>query len=421
MLLSNLLKFLKNLHYKKIDLDLSRVKKVFLKTKITKIAKKIVLVSGTNGKGTTCKILEDILLFYNQKVGVYSSPHILNYKERIRINGKILSDKFHIDSINFINKIRKKISLSYFEFSTLSAFYIFKKCKLDYAILEVGMGGRLDATNIIEPDVSIITNIDIDHTNWLGKNRYCIAKEKFEIFRKKKPSIIGTGNLTNKEIDLIKKKKSILYRKNFEWHIEKKNTHWNWIGEKIVFSHLPYGRIPPENIGVAIAATQFFEDFKVEKKNLKNLILKSRLIGRFHIIYSSPTVILDGAHNPHAAKKLSKFLNIFLKKNKTIRAILGILSDKDIQGIVEPLRERIKYWYCTNLNTSRGYNAEEISSKIKKKTVFVFKNSKKAWNKAIFDSCIDDCILVFGSFYTVSEILKKIVLLKSKNKIFHNF
>ncbi|QCI19745.1 MAG: bifunctional tetrahydrofolate synthase/dihydrofolate synthase [Buchnera aphidicola (Brevicoryne brassicae)] len=363
----------------------------------------IFTVAGTNGKGTTCAMLEGIFLNAGYQVGLYTSPHLISYLERVRINGCFLTEEEHISSFKKIEFARKKTILTYFEFITLSSLILFKKHSLDILILEVGLGGRLDATNIIDSNLSIITNIGIDHTNILGKNRSSIAREKSGIFRKNKISVIGEKNIPDSMNQIAQEKNAILKKINIDWFWKKNNYSWSFIHSDVQFFDLPITQIPLSNAAIALSAL-YYSGFKISEKIIRKSLLTINLPGRFQVISSFPNIILDVAHNPDAALYLSKKIDEIPLKGK-IYAIIGMFRDKDISGIVCPLKNKIHYWYAAPLRNVRTATINELKKALPKNNTF-FSDSIDTCYKELYKIVKkEDTILVFGSFLAVAEFI----------------
>ncbi|ADV33881.1 bifunctional protein folC [Candidatus Blochmanniella vafra str. BVAF] len=408
------LDYIQNLNPVLVDLNLDRIKKVATVLKLIPFQIYSILVGGTNGKGTTCYLLEQILLFNNFKVGLYTSPHLLSYSERIRVCGKQLPDDIHIKSMSVVENARSGVLLTYFEFITLSALNIFKQFKLDLVILEVGLGGRLDATNIIDPDISVITNIAIDHVDFLGDTRYKIAIEKSGIFRVNRPAIVGEIDRPLVIDEIAKNCSSILFARGRDWDFYccKDNT---WIWRCYSESHgllinfpMPLS-IPLENAAVVLSILHWLP-FKVSRKSIEYGLQNAVLLGRFQVVNYNPFIVLDVGHNPHAAAHVKNKLHpIVLKRKGIVRIVIGMLSRKDVKSTVLCLNNLIDVWYCADLNTPCSANMKYVFDCFSGFDVKYFEDIISAWYKAVDDSDIDDCILVFGSFYAVHPILKLIL------------
>ncbi|URJ29906.1 bifunctional tetrahydrofolate synthase/dihydrofolate synthase [Blochmannia endosymbiont of Camponotus sp.] len=411
--LSEWLHYIERLSCMPIDLSLDRIRKIAVDLDLIHPAAYVILVGGTNGKGTTCRVLETILLNNNNTVGLYTSPHLLSYNERVRICGKEVSDSTHITAMSVIEDARNQIALTYFEFITLSALYMFKQEKLDLIILEVGLGGRLDATNIVDPDISVITNIAIDHTEFLGTSRDMIAKEKSGICRPDKPVVIGESCFPIIISEMVKYYEAVLFARGRDWDFHVYGNKWMWWSRfsynSMLYDDLPLPLIPLENAATALSVLCWLP-FLVAKTAICHGLRVANLPGRFQIITHSPLVILDVGHNPHAANYLAKRLaGILLERTGSVRIVIGMLKTKDIQGTICCLNHLINVWYCSNLDTSLSASSEELSACLLSSNVHRFSNVLEAWNKAMSDASVDDCVIVFGSFHAVSPIMRKII------------
>ncbi|QIQ41770.1 MAG: bifunctional tetrahydrofolate synthase/dihydrofolate synthase [Buchnera aphidicola (Microlophium carnosum)] len=400
--LSMWLKYLENLD-KKTIYNLIELKLLAKKLDLLHVQAFIFTVAGTNGKGTTCAMLERLLLNSGYRVGLYTSPHLVNFLERVRINGYFLTEADHVSSFQNVESVRNCTLLTYFEFITLSALSLFKKYTLDIIILEVGLGGRLDATNIVDSNISIITNIGIDHTALLGIDRESIAREKSGIFRKNKISVIGETNIPKSMYQVAKDKKTILKIINIDWSWKKKNNYWNFIHSNIQLYNLPITHIPLSNTAIALAAL-YYSGFEMNEKIIRKSIANVQLSGRFQIISTFPYIIVDVAHNPDAAKYLSKKIDEMSIKGK-IYAVVGVLNDKDISGIINPLRNKIHYWFAAPLKTIRTATKSQLKNIFIMHNTSVLSSINEAYKQAFTLSKKQDAIIIFGSFLTVSEFL----------------
>ncbi|VFP78723.1 Dihydrofolate synthase/folylpolyglutamate synthase [Candidatus Erwinia haradaeae] len=398
------LHYLKYLHSQPIALGLKRVKHVGAVLDLLTPSSLVFTVSGTNGKGTTCRALEIMLLAEGYTVGVYNSPHLTHYTERVRIQGKELTDIAHTSAFSEVETGRSNTPLTYFEFSTLSALWLFKQESLDVLILEVGLGGRLDATNIINADVAVVTNIALDHTIWLGTDCEKIGREKAGIFRKGKPAIIGDPHSPQSIKDVATEIGALLQQCNSSWSYKVATDSWSFYDAHGSLEHLSLPKIPINNAATALAALRS-SPLYIDETNIRLSLHQASLPGRFQIISEEPRVILDVAHNPHAAQYLSKRL-IEIKNQAQIHAVVGMRNDKDISGTFSCLTQDIDYWYCASLEGAYGSTAKKLISYLNQAKAFP--SVELAWIDALKNTRKKDIILVFGSFHTVSKVIKKI-------------
>lgn len=406
--LSMWLKYVKKLNIKNNYFGLENCIFIAKKMDLLNLCAFVFIIGGTNGKGTTCFILERIFLSSGYRVGLYTSPHLFKYCERIRINGKYLSDIEHTHAFSEIERFRKKVSLSYFDFITLSALILFKRRKLDIIILEVGLGGRLDATNIVNADISVITNIGIDHITHLGFTRSNIGYEKAHIAKKNKYIIVGEKEIPDSFLQVIKIKEAILKKINLDWWITYEKDHWNYLSDGINLHHLPYPKVSLENVSTALTAL-FHSPFNVNENVIIDSIKYITLPGRFQILSNDPKVILDVAHNPHAVLHLSQKIKK-MKGIGKVYAIMGVLKDKDISGMILNLESLVDYWYFIPISRDIGMiSMSQLINILPKKFNFL-ENFKLAWYAINLKVKKEDIILIFGSFYLVSEAIRVINL-----------
>ena len=405
-------------HPLNIDFKLERILSVYEKLNVSSIAKKVITVAGTNGKGSTVSFLESILSNMNYNVGTFTSPHILKYNERIKINQKEIDDESLLDVFELIDKKRGSTTLTYFEFATLSAFYLFSKSNLDVAVLEVGLGGRLDATNIIDSDISIITSIGIDHTEFLGSTIDSIALEKAGVMRPFKKSIFAQDKPPAALFQYAKNNSVNLLVHNNDYSVTRNAKTWGIKSKNITIENIPNLKmIGDYQYNYAAASTMALAEILPEcisdDNQTKEALCNTQISGRFQYLKKSPDIILDVAHNEDASKSLARNIkNIGYKK---IIAVLGILADKDVYSIVEPFSSFINHWHIGTIDSERGMNSDEIKYRINS----LFKNSlsistyssiSSAFISAINSQDKDTLILAYGSFYTVSEVLKSNII-----------
>ncbi|EQA06433.1 bifunctional folylpolyglutamate synthase/dihydrofolate synthase [Glaesserella parasuis 12939] len=411
------LSYLEKSHFKPIDMGLERIRKVAEELDLLKPAPYVITVAGTNGKGSTCKLLEMVLLKAGLKVGVYSSPHLIHYNERVRIQGQAVGNADLITTFDYIEQ-HKSASLTYFEFGTLAALDLFRKAKIDVAILEVGLGGRLDATNIVDPDFAVITSIDIDHVEFLGDNREAIGREKAGIFRPNIPVVIGEPDCPQSILDYAKELQCHVFRRDIDWTFSAESDRLQW-QSKTKSLTVPLPKIPQPNCATALAVlTQL--PFELSDEILAQAVEEAKMTGRFQLLGEQDfakfsqnrplaQVFIDVGHNPHAARYLADRLAEWIQPNRKIYAVFSALVDKDLSGIVEPLEDLIDEWYCAGLQGYRGQRATEVKSKLlaalPNAKAVAYENVIEA-SQVLFETANEqDIILVFGSFHTVADFV----------------
>ncbi|MDO4698719.1 MAG: bifunctional tetrahydrofolate synthase/dihydrofolate synthase [Pasteurellaceae bacterium] len=412
------LSYLEKSHFKPIDMGLDRIRAVAEKLDLLKPAPYVITVAGTNGKGSTCKLLETALLKSGLTVGVYSSPHLIRYNERVRIGGEPVADSDFIQTFDFIEQ-NKSQSLTYFEFGTLAALDLFKRASVDVAILEVGLGGRLDATNIVDADCAVITSIDIDHVEFLGDNREVIGREKAGIFRSQIPVIIGEPDCPQSILAYAKELQCQIFRRNVDWQFSLSKDGFQWQSANRQLT-LPPPKIPVPNVATAVA-TLLALPFVISEKAIVDAVAETEMVGRFQRLvpsdlqkleFSSPLaqVIVDVGHNPHAARYLAERLAEIKQPNQKIYAVFSALVDKDLSGIVEPLDKLIDVWCCAGLDCFRGQPAEQVQQKLlavlPQAKTFAEPNVKQASERAFSLANDKGIVLVFGSFHTVADFIR---------------
>ncbi|PXX15644.1 dihydrofolate synthase/folylpolyglutamate synthase [Nitrosomonas ureae] len=385
----------------------------------------IIIVGGTNGKGSVCAMLESILYCAGYEVGCYTSPHLLHYTERIRIGKKNIDDQRLCDAFMQIYSACKvrDISLTYFEVGTLAAMYCFVQAGVNAAVLEVGLGGRLDAVNIFDADCSILTSVDIDHVDYLGDTREKIGFEKAAIFRKNKPAICAEIDLPQSVIQQAEKNDAILYRINEQFGFLKQDVHWDFWGPKNKRYSLPFpalrGEKQLQNASTCLAALDTLEEaLPVSMSNVRQGLIEAVISGRFQVVSTQPLIILDVAHNPSAAMVLSQNLRATKPIGQTF-AIIAMLQDKDIRGVIQALKNDIDYWFVSSVNSSRAAAADYLinelyEAEVADDSVRKFSDTISAFVFACEQAGKNDRICVFGSFYTVGDVLRYLNTHQSK-------
>lgn len=400
--LATWLHYLEHLHSQAIDLGLDRIQRVAARLDLLKPAPFVFTVAGTNGKGTTCRTLETLLMAAGYRVGVYSSPHLVRYTERVRVQGTELDEARHSASFAAIEAGRGDISLTYFEFGTLSALNLFREAQLDVVILEVGLGGRLDATNIVDADVAVITSIALDHTDWLGPDRASIGREKAGVFRGGKPAVVGEADMPDTIAQVAAEKGAQLLQINRDWQWQREGDSWTLQDAQGELRDLPLPQVPLPNAATAIAALRA-SGLTVSEALIRQHLPLAILPGRFQTVSTAPRVILDVAHNPHAAYYLASRL-AELPAHGTVHAVVGMLHDKDIAGTLAALAPQVKRWYCAPLDGPRGASADELMAHLQGGSAW--QSVEAAWQAARQQAQPDDVILVCGSFHTVAQVMQ---------------
>lgn len=418
--LSEWLVYLESIHTKSIDLGLARVSEVAARLGLALPMVKIV-VGGTNGKGSTCAMLEAILLSAGYKVGLYTSPHLIDFNERARVNGTVASDGQLTEHFARVEQVRGQTTLTYFEFTTLAVLSLFDACALDVVVLEVGLGGRLDAVNIVDADCSIVTSVDIDHTEWLGETRELIGLEKAHIFRAGKPAICSDPQPPESLVTYARDVGCDLWLFGKDFNYSGDRQQWAYGGRNQRRNALAYpalrGANQLLNASAALAALEALRDrIPVPQQAVRIGLSQAALPGRFQIIPGQPTVILDVAHNPHAAAVLSQNLDNMGFHPYTY-AVFGMLSDKDIAGVVSRFGQKIDHWFCCDLPGPRATTGAALAEQVERALgtsvapddtplCSHHADPAQAYAQARERAHDNDRILVFGSFLTVASVLQ---------------
>src|SRR5215468_2438499 len=410
--LAGWLAYIERLHPKTIALGLDRVRAVLDRLAVPKFCP-ILIVGGTNGKGSTCALLESILRAAGHRVGCYTSPHLLRYNERVRVDGREANDATLVDTFRAVEAARGATELTYFEFGTLAAWLAFARVKPDALVLEIGLGGRLDAVNAFTPDCAVLTSVALDHLDYLGDSRERIGWEKAHIFRPGRPAIVGDANPPESVLDHAGSIGAKLQRIGQDFGYSADQLQWRYFGPGGTRAGLAYpalrGAVQLANAACAIAALDSLRDaLPFGAQDLRTGLATVELAGRFQVLPGRPTVILDVAHNPAAAGVLAENLATMGSYRRTL-AVLGILRDKDMVGVCGRLHGHVQRWYAATLDNPRGATAEEIARAIAESDaggeVRQFASPREALAAAQGDAGDGDRILAFGSFYTVAEVM----------------
>jgi len=413
--LAEWLDYIERIHPKSIQLGLERVARV--RDALGKSSPAAVFtVAGTNGKGSTCAILEAILLAAGYKVGLYTSPHLLRYNERVRLDGIPADDARLCAAFEAVELARREVTLTYFEFGTLAAWEIFASRALDAVILEVGLGGRLDAVNAFDADCALLTSVDFDHMDYLGDTREAIGREKSGIFRPGRPAIVADPDPPRSILDRAAEVGADLQLIGRDFGFLAQGQQWMCWGRDGRRGGLAYpalrGVHQLANASAAIAALGSLRArLPVGMQDVRNGLARVDLPGRFQVLPGRPTVVLDVAHNPQAARVLADNLGEMGFYPET-HAVLGMLKDKDIAGVCRALKGRISSWSVADLAVPRGASADALAQALKSTdaggVVARFGNPRDAYAAARKRSSENDRIVVFGSFHTVADVMQGI-------------
>jgi dihydrofolate synthase / folylpolyglutamate synthase len=400
--LAEWLGYIERQHPKSIALGLDRVFQVYSRMGM-RIDCPVITVAGTNGKGSTCAMLESILRAAGYRTGLYSSPHLLRYNERVRIAGVEATDEALAESFAAVEAARGEVALTYFEFGTLAALYRFSRERIEAAILEVGLGGRLDAVNIVDPDCAVLTSVGIDHVDYLGATREEIGREKAGIFRSGRPAVIADPAPPRSVLEAAGDK--LLLGRDFGYEVQPGQwTYWGPGGRRggLAYPALR-GRIQLVNAAAAICALGTLE-LGLAMQDVRRGLAEVEIPGRFQVLPGRPQVILDVAHNAQAAKVLAQNLADAGFAPETI-AVCGMLRDKDIGAVLRELAPRVTRWHLASLPGPRGARALEIAAYLPAEQKELFDSPAAAFAAAKARAGEGDKIVVFGSFLTVAEVM----------------
>ncbi len=409
--LTGWLSYLESLPSGLTNKSLAAVKKIASKLDLLNFTGKIITVAGTNGKGSNVIFLESILLASGLKTGAFISPHVLNYTERIRLNGKDVDDDTLCQAFTLVEQARANTTLSYFEFSTLAALVIFKQYSPDVLILEVGLGGKFDAVNILDSDIAVITTIALDHTAILGDTREAIGREKAGIMRRSRPLVCGE-NMPASVYAIARGLSVELYALRQDFSYIEKNDCWHWYHNDAVIENLPKPRLPIASAALALMVLKLLYKGKISRLAIDNGLKNAFLSGRFEEQgFAGKKVVLDGAHNAEATSLLAKNLSRE-KINGRILAVVSMFKDKDMVASFAPLASVVDRWYVGVLPFKRAASAEQLSHALQENGVTnftLFPDVKTSFTQAIAECQEKDRIVAFGSFYTIAEILENIL------------
>ena len=410
------LAYLEQLHPAAIDMGLDRAREVTNRMGLQKPAPWVVTVTGTNGKGSTCAFVASLLRAQGLKVGVYNSPHLLRYNERVQIDGVEVSDSQLCEAFEALNAGRGETSLTYFEMGTLAAFWLFERAQLDVVVLEVGLGGRLDAVNLVDADMALVTSIGVDHVEYLGNTRESVAYEKAGIFRQGKPALCGDLDPPQPLLDKAKELACPLLLRGRDFNLTIADTVWHWQGrdaqgQTLELRDLPLLDLPMENAALALQAYALTQ-WPWEPQTVTEALLATKVTGRLdrrQINWNGKplSLLLDVGHNGHAAEYLRKRLQQRPLAGKRL-AVFGLLADKDLDAVVSQLTDVVEHWAVAPLNTGRSRPAAELQAALQAlgASVTPYDSVDAALEAQCERATPQDEILLFGSFYCVAQALE---------------
>jgi dihydrofolate synthase/folylpolyglutamate synthase len=421
--LQSWLQWMETLHPAEMELGLARIRQVYERMQLGSIAKVVITIAGTNGKGSSVAMLESIYHSAGYHVGSYTSPHLLRYNERVRIDGEMVNDELLCRSFELVEQARGDVALTYFEFGTLSALQILSEQPLDVAVLEAGLGGRLDAVNLLDADAALITSIDIDHRDWLGHDRDTIAREKAGILRPGQLAVCADENPPASLLQTAADRQIGLVCAGKDFGSSSTDNSWDWWWQET--SNRVYQRLPFPGItgaaqllnatGVLALVYGLDEKLPFTRQALEQGLLRASLAGRFQQqdLGNGIQRVLDVAHNSQAAQTLALTLSQHPVTGRTL-AVFAILANKDVEAVVTAMAAVIDDWYVAGLPDvgMRGTAAAEIARRVKSSTpsaVSTFDTVARAQQAALADCEAGDRLLVFGSFHTVAQAMAESV------------
>ncbi|HXH03473.1 MAG TPA: bifunctional tetrahydrofolate synthase/dihydrofolate synthase [Candidatus Competibacteraceae bacterium] len=406
-----------SLHPTTMDFGLERLRLVYSRLFSEPPRHKVITVAGTNGKGSSVAMLEAVLRAAGYRVGAYTSPHLLRYNERIRLNGAEVDDATLCGAFHRVDEARGDISLTYFEFGTLAAFLIFREAALDVAVLEVGLGGRLDAVNVVDADVALLTAIGLDHTEWLGPDRDSIGREKAGIFRPGRPAVCSDPQPPT-SVRAYAQTEGVpldLCGRDFGYRPDESGQSWSWWSRDTRLQDLPWpalaGRHQLQNAAGVLMVLQRL-GLPVAQAAICRGLQEARIAGRFQVVPGEVEWILDVTHNPHGAVVLADCLAERPCTGRTL-AVMGMLADKDAAAVAKLLAPRVDAWFTAGLSGPRGRSGGQLAAALAAALEAVLGKAPLSVHETVAEACIaaraqahaGDRILVFGSFHTVAEAL----------------
>lgn len=406
----NLEQRLDDLNQYKIDLGLQRLQSVLKRLDLSSPKQQIITVGGTNGKGSTVTAICALLAGQKKSYGAFTSPHIFHFNERINVNGQDASDEEILAAFDAIDAVKGETNLSYFEYAFLAALLVFVKQDVEVMVLEVGLGGRLDATNSVDSDVAIITTVDIDHTEWLGNDIESIAREKAGIIRNNKSIIYGDANVPQAIINVAQDKHAKLIRQAEDFSINTNGQHFNYQFHSLTHNSLKLpalqGHWQLKNFASALTALlELGHVFSTE--DLQLALASWQINGRLQTMQESPLVLADVSHNKQAVTQLAQWLSLNPVEGQT-RAVFSVLADKHVEQWLPLLNDVIDHWFIFQLPGSRAMNINDLKIIMADHVGLIsqFEDGKQAYEMALLNSDKNDRVIVFGSFHVLNEVFK---------------
>lgn len=376
---------------------------------LKKIARYTIVVTGTNGKGSVVACLEKLAAIDPIKIGVITSPHLLSFNERIKINDEPVSDELICQAFEKIFTARGTLPISYIQYVYLAGLLILKEADVDLAILEVGMGGRLDVMNTVENDLTIITNVDYDHCEKLGFTREAIGAEKAALIRPHTAVVMGDENCPSTVYDEAVRKSATLYCQQKDYFYTEQNDQWSWKNQQLHYENLAKPSILLCNASTALQAYALYKKQNINQEKINAVLANLFVAGRCQLVQKECDWLLDVAHNPQAVENLTKHLQKLSLPGRKVYAVFGICSDKDIEGCLQAIKHVVDEWFVCRLPTLRSANRgriNEIFQLLKIENFDYYDEPKLAYQAVKQKAQAQDLVLTFGSFVTVSHVLK---------------
>ena len=400
-----------SLHPSGIELGLDRVREVYRRMDLAPPPVTIT-VGGTNGKGSCVALLDAMLRQAGYHVGSYTSPHLARYNERVCLDGRAVSDETLMTAFQRVEAARQGTLLTYFEFGTLAALAVFSEASPDVVVLEVGLGGRLDAVNILDADATLVTTVDLDHAAWLGDDRESIGREKAGIFRAGQAAVYGAGDPPQSVLDAAKMLGAPLWVSGRDYRYKLTPEGWDWESSEGARTGLPLprmrGRHQVQNAAAVLAVLQRLKErIPVDQHAVRAGLLSADLAARVDVRPGTPTLVIDVAHNPQAAHALADNLRRLPRQGRLL-AVFGALADKDVEGVVRPLSGCVDHWYLGSIEDDRGLGGDALVDRAAGLLVGATRYGSvvEAFDVAVAAAAEQDVVLVFGSFMAAGAVLR---------------